>query len=78
MSTSAPLHVFRFWVDFREDPINAQKGGQDVAVCGGAFSECNGLEATMEPKVIKEGGRNYGPVQRGGRSLSARWSSSAA
>jgi phage tail-like protein len=63
---TAPLHVFRFWVDFREDPLSGQGDGQDVALCGGAFSECTGLEATMEPKVIKEGGRNYGPVQRAG------------
>ena len=32
-----------------------------------AFAECTGLEATMEPKVIKEGGRNYGAAQRAGR-----------
>ncbi len=30
------------------------------------FAECTGLEATMEPKVIKEGGRNYGAAQRPG------------
>lgn len=39
--------------------------GVDGAITGG-FSEVSGLEATMEPKVIKEGGRNYGPVQRAG------------
>ncbi|HEY6814621.1 MAG TPA: phage tail protein [Croceibacterium sp.] len=33
----------------------------------GAFSEISGLEATMEHKVIKEGGRNYGPVLRVGQ-----------
>lgn len=60
-----PLHVFRFQVDFETDPIG---GGANtpVPLCSGAFSECNGLEATMEPKVIKEGGRNYGVVQRSG------------
>ncbi len=26
------------------------------------FSECDGLEMTMEPKTIREGGRNEGPV----------------
>lgn len=60
-----PLHVFRFRVDFREDPINGD-AGEPVPMCSGAFSECTGLEATMEPKVIKEGGRNYGPIQRAG------------
>jgi phage tail-like protein len=31
-----------------------------------SFAECTGLEATMEPKTIKEGGRNYGAAQRVG------------
>lgn len=56
-----PLHAFRFHVSFS----NAQ-GGDDVAVCSGAFAECTGLEATMEPKVIKAGGLNYGAAQRPG------------
>ena len=62
----APLHVFRFHIDFKEDPFGSSAPGQDVALCSGAFSDCTGLEATMEPKVIKEGGRNYGPAQRAG------------
>jgi phage tail-like protein len=61
-----PLHVFRFHVDFRDDPIDGQPGETNLSVCSGAFSECSGLEATMEPKVIKVGGRNYGAVQRPG------------
>jgi phage tail-like protein len=31
-----------------------------------SFAECAGIEATMEPKTIKEGGRNYGTAQRAG------------
>jgi phage tail-like protein len=73
----APWHVFRFQVDFETDPIPpypatsgapAPSSGATtpVPLCSGAFSECTGLEATMEPKVIKEGGRNYGVVQRSG------------
>jgi phage tail-like protein len=61
----APLHVFRFVVDFHEDPLDGS-GGDDLPLCSGAFSECSGLEATMEPKLIKEGGRNYGAAQRSG------------
>lgn len=62
-----PLHVFRFQVDFSEVSLDPkQKGGGPIALCSGAFSECTGLEATMEPKVIKEGGRNYGAAQRAG------------
>ena len=65
-SALAPLHVFRFHVDFEEDPIDPRGGHARTPLCGGSFSECSGLEATMEPKVIKEGGRNYGAVQRSG------------
>src|SRR4051812_11231866 len=63
----APLYVFNFEVSFFEDPLDSdEEGGGDVPMCRGAFSECTGLEATMEPKVIKEGGRNYGAAQRAG------------
>jgi phage tail-like protein len=55
----APLTAFRFQLRFKKD-------GSDVAVCSGAFAECTGLEATMEPKVIKAGGSNYGAAQRAG------------
>jgi phage tail-like protein len=57
----APLHVFRFHVRF-----SSQASGESVAMCSGAFAECSGLEATMEPKVIKSGGVNYGAAQRVG------------
>lgn len=62
----APLHVFRFRVDFTQDSLGAGGTQDPVPLCSGAFSECTGLEATMEPKVIKEGGRNYGANQRVG------------
>jgi phage tail-like protein len=61
----APLHAFHFQVDFEEDPL-AGGGSAPVPLCSGAFAECTGLEATMEVKVIKEGGNNYGPAQRVG------------
>ncbi len=35
-------------------------------LCAGYFSEVTGFEVTMEPKVIKEGGRNWGEHQRSG------------
>lgn len=62
----APLHVFNFHVSFKRDGLLTPASG-DVSLCSGAFAECTGLEATMEPKVIKAGGSNYGPVQRAGR-----------
>ena len=62
----APLQVFRFHVRFLSDTLGSDKSGE-VPVCSGAFAECTGLEATMEPRVIKAGGMNYGAVQRVGR-----------
>lgn len=61
-----PLHVFRFLVEFKSDTLGNQGPGGEVDVCLGAFSECTGLEATMEAKAIKEGGANNGVAQRAG------------
>lgn len=66
MTEHAPLHVFRFEVSFHEHGLRDVSHGGEVALCSGAFSQCSGLEATMEPKAIREGGRNYGEVQRVG------------
>jgi len=65
-SSIVPLHVFRFQVDFFTDSLSADDSHEQFPVCSGAFAECTGLEATMEPKAIKEGGRNYGVAQRAG------------
>lgn len=66
-----PIHAFRFQVDFREQLIGNDSEGDDVLLCSGAFAECTGFEATMEPKVIKEGGRNWGAIQRSGKTTFA-------
>jgi phage tail-like protein len=63
----APLPVFRFHVSFKRDALAGAPSDTAVPLCSGAFSECTGLEATMEPKVIKSGGRNYGHAQRAGQ-----------
>ena len=63
-----PIHVFRFQVEFKEQMLGNDSEGEKVSLCGGAFAECNGLEATMEPKSIKEGGRNWGVIQRSGQT----------
>ena len=63
----APLHVFRFEVTFRRDALSGSASKGAVPLCSGAFAECTGIEATMEPKVIKAGGLNYGPAQRVGQ-----------
>ena len=63
----APLHAFRFHVGFTRAVLRgAALASGAVDICSGAFAECTGLEATMEPKVIKEGGANYGAAQRVG------------
>ena len=64
-----PLFTFRFDVAFKRETIDGKGGGiagPDEPICEGAFSEVTGLEATLEPKVIKEGGVNYGAHQRAG------------
>lgn len=62
-----PLHVFRFRITFKRDALRGDPSGSPVDLCSGAFAECTGLEATMEPKVIKQGGGNYGAAQRVGQ-----------
>lgn len=64
--SAAPLSGFRFQVDFKEQMLTNETEGGEVVLCSAAFSECSGLEATMEPRTIKEGGRNWGAVQRVG------------
>jgi phage tail-like protein len=58
-----PLHIFRFRVQVTTDSLASGPTGQPVEM---SFAECTGLDATMEPKTIKEGGRNYGAGQRVG------------
>jgi phage tail-like protein len=70
-----PFPGFAFYVNFAAHADNQTGGGSGTGFQGmgtvapevsGAFQEVSGLEAMMEPKVIKEGGRNYGAVQRPG------------
>ena len=63
-----PLQAFNFEVTFTAASLTDESSdAEEVPLCSGSFSEVSGLEATMEPKVIKEGGRNYGVVQRAGQ-----------
>ncbi|HYN39957.1 MAG TPA: phage tail protein [Rhodospirillales bacterium] len=49
--------------------------GESAPLCDGAFSECDGLEISLEPKTIREGGNNgrvihlVGPVSYGQLTL---------
>lgn len=63
-----PVGNFRYQLVFSENRLKSDGAlpNSEKGVAGGAFAECSGLEATMEPKVIKEGGLNYGTHQRVG------------
>jgi phage tail-like protein len=65
-ATQAPIGLFNFHVSFSRDAVDAAGSTEDVALCKGAFSEVNGLEATMEPRAIREGGHHWGAHQRPG------------
>lgn len=55
-----PFTAFNFLVE-------VQVPGMGGKLASAAFSECDGLEMSMEPKTIREGGRNSGPVHLAGR-----------
>ncbi|QSB00832.1 phage tail protein [Methylomonas sp. EFPC1] len=46
--------------------VNLYNSDQSSLLCSGYFSEVTGFEATMEPKVINEGGHNWGEHHRCG------------
>lgn len=48
---NAPFTSFNFAVEIRVEGVAEQ-------VCDAAFSECDGLEMTMDVKTIREGGNN--------------------
>lgn len=52
---SRPFSAFNFRVTFTLE-------GASEPLCGGAFSEVDGLEMTMEPKTYQEGGNNLAQV----------------
>lgn len=64
------LHGFNFVVEFL-DAASSQTPGTSRKLCDGAFSEVTGLEATVEPFAVNEGGRNWGQIQRVGRTTFA-------
>lgn len=47
--------------NFRVHLYNESK---NEMLCRGLFSEVQGLEVTMEPRAIQEGGHNWGEIQR--------------
>jgi phage tail-like protein len=63
---SRPFVPFRFEVSLTGS--NLPNGLGPAPLCRGGFSEVTGLEATMTPRTIREGGRNFGQLQRTGSS----------
>jgi phage tail-like protein len=63
-----PYTTFNFAIEIAVDTVSKR-------VCGAAFSDCDGLEMTMEAKTIREGGNNTrqhrlsGPVAYGQLTL---------
>ena len=66
--TTRPFTTFNF-------RISLQLEGENAPLCQGEFAECDGLEMTIEPKTIREGGNNgrqihlVGPVSYGQLTL---------
>jgi phage tail-like protein len=61
-----PLQVFKFKVNFSEASFAAPGGADSVPLAQGSFAEISGLEASIEPKTIREGGLNTHQHQRVG------------
>lgn len=55
------------FVPFRFEVSLYHRSKSDL-LCRGYFSEVTGLEMTMEPRAIQEGGRNWGEIQRVGQT----------
>jgi phage tail-like protein len=68
-----PFTTFNFRVQLTIS--NASSLGLSSPLCESEFSECDGLEMTMEPKTVREGGNNtqqihlVGPVTYGNLTL---------
>jgi phage tail-like protein len=62
--TTGPFVPFRFQISLTG--ANLPGGLGPGPLCSGSFSEATGIEATMSPRTIREGGRNFGQIQRPG------------
>jgi phage tail-like protein len=54
-TVGTPFSTFNFKIEINIDD-------EPDILCSAAFSECNGLDMTMEPKTIQEGGNNNQPI----------------
>lgn len=60
--SARPFTTFNFVVLIAVTGVTSS----NTQLCSASFSECDGLEMTMEPKTIRAGGRNWGPVHLAG------------
>jgi phage tail-like protein len=60
-SSVYPFTNFNFLVE-----IEVDAPGLSNPICSMMFSDVDGLEMNLEPKTIREGGRNTGPVHMAG------------
>jgi phage tail-like protein len=71
-TVAPPFTTFRFEVVL---DLDAPPPGLSNPVCNAAFAECDGLEMSIEPKTVREGGKNreqihlVGPVSYGQLTL---------
>jgi phage tail-like protein len=52
-----PFNAFNFEVQIEVSGLGVKK------ICNGQFSECDGLEMTMDVKTIREGGNNVSQIR---------------
>jgi phage tail-like protein len=55
-----PFTTFNFRVELNLDGQDREGQGDDI--CRASFSDCDGLDMTMEIKTIREGGNNNQPI----------------
>lgn len=59
MADARPFTTFNFLVELLLD-------GESKPLCNAGFSDCDGLEMTMEPKTYQEGGNNTTQIHLAG------------
>lgn len=52
-----PFNTFNFRVS-----LTLGQGGKKTPLCEAEFSECDGLEISLAPQTIREGGNNHRPI----------------
>jgi len=64
MPDDDPFQTFNFRVQI--EVTGAESIGLTSPLCDCGFAECDGLEMTMEPKTVREGGNNREQIQLAG------------